>query len=240
MDVAMKALASYTVEDQRRMTRAKNYFAWLARLALPELGRRVVEVGCGIGNFTELLLDRDAVIAIDESAECIAMVERRCPRAHALQMDAGSEAVLELARFEPDSCVILNVLEHIEDDAGTLRRLASILPEGGRIVLLVPAFAALFGPIDRNLGHYRRYSRRSLTTLAGEAGLLIRKMHYVNALGFFGWWVNARVLKREAQSERQIEVFDRLTPVLARLESIPPPFGQSLFAVLEKSRAFTG
>jgi len=103
-------------------------------------------------------------------------------------------------------------------------------------VLLVPAFPALYGPIDSNLGHYRRYSRGSIAKLAESTGLRIRKAHYVNAVGFFGWWVNSHILKRQAQSEKQIAIFDRyLVPLLSRLEEmVRPPFGQSLFVVLEK------
>jgi hypothetical protein len=58
----------------------------------------------------------------------------------------------------------------------------------------------------------------------------------MNAIGFFGWWTNAKVLGRREQSEDQIAIFDRyLVPVMSRIEAvIPPPFGQSLFAVLEK------
>jgi hypothetical protein len=114
--------------------------------------------------------------------------------------------------------------------------MASILGPGGVVVLLVPAFPALYGPIDSNLGHYRRYSRGSITRLADATGLRIRKAHYMNAAGFFGWWVNSHILRRRAQSERQIEIFDRyLVPLLSRLEGLArPPFGQSLFVVLEK------
>jgi hypothetical protein len=114
--------------------------------------------------------------------------------------------------------------------------MASVLVPSGTIVLLVPAFQALYGPIDRNLGHHRRYNRRSLTRLAQAAGLEIRKLHYINAIGFFAWWINSHAFRREAQSPRQIEIFDRyVVPWLSRLESLArPPFGQSLFAVLRK------
>ncbi len=62
----------------------------------------------------------------------------------------------------------------------------------------------------------------------------VRKAHYMNCAGFFGWWLNSRILKREAQSEKQIAAFERLVPALSWLEGIAhPPFGQSLFAVLE-------
>jgi len=227
----------YTLEDQQRMASAKNYFAWQGRLVLPELGRRVVEVGCGIGNFTGLLLDREIVIAIDQHPGCIERV--RYPNhknLYSFACDVADAEFAALARFRPDSCVCLNVLEHIEHDECALRRMASILVPGGVIVLLVPAFEALYGPIDQNLGHYRRYSRGFITRLACACGLRVKKTRYVNSIGFFGWWINARVLKREVQSEGQIEIFDRfLVPVLSSLEQwAPPPFGQSLLAVLEK------
>lgn len=237
--VASDVSSSYILEDQERMTHARNYFAWQRRLVTRELGRRVVEVGCGLGNFTEMLLDRDVVIAVDAEPGCIERLKERYPNRnnlHAFNCDARSPAFAELATFRPDSCVCLNVLEHIHDDAGALQAMASLLAPGGVIVLLVPAFQALYGPIDRNLGHCRRYSRRSLIRLAEAAGLRIRRAHYMNFLGFFGWWANAHVLRREAQSERQIGIFDRyLVPVLSRLEDwVRPPFGQSLFVVLEK------
>jgi len=221
------------------MSRARNYFAWQSRLVTPELGRRVVEVGCGIGNFTERLLDRELVVALDMEPGCVARLKQRYPNRknlHAFTTDAASPAFLDLARFHPDSCVCLNVLEHIEDDHAMIRAMASILVQRGVIVLIVPAFQSLYGPIDRHLGHYRRYSRRSVARLADEAGLRVRKTHYMNATGFFGWWANAHIFRRETQSEHQIEFFDRgLVPVISRLEGlVPPPFGQSLFVVLEK------
>jgi hypothetical protein len=64
-------------------------------------------------------------------------------------------------------------------------------------------------------------------------------MHYLNSVGFFGWWVNAHVLKRTEQSESQIKLFDsKIVPLLEPLENlVKPPFGQSLFAVLVKRPA---
>lgn len=229
----------YVVEDQQRMALARNYFAWQGRLVTRELGRRVVEVGCGLGNFTEMLLDRDLVIAVDPEPGCTSRLKQRFADQSNLLVftcDTQSAAFSHLAAFQPDCCVCLNVLEHIPDDAGALRAMASLLKSGGRIVLIVPAFQALYGLIDKKLGHRRRYTRMSLMNLAAVAGLRVRKAHYWNALGFFGWWANAHVLRREAQSEGQIGMFDRyMVPVISRVEEwATPPFGQSLFAVLEK------
>jgi SAM-dependent methyltransferase len=231
--------SAYTLEDQERMAKAKNYFAWQGRLVTPELGRGVVEVGCGLGNFTGMLLDREAVFALDVDPECIQRLKRRYPNQPnllAFSWDIASPEFSSLAKFRPDSCVCLNVLEHIQDDRQALSAMASILVPGGVIVLVVPAFPALYGPIDKNLGHFRRYTRGSIAALAEATGLHIRKARYMNAIGFFGWWTNAHIFRRETQSERQIQVFDRyLVPTMSRVEGwARPPFGQSLFVVLQK------
>jgi SAM-dependent methyltransferase len=235
----MPATPSYTLEDQERMTRAVNYFAWQHRLVIRELGRRVIEVGCGIGNFTRLLLDREVVVALDVEPVVIARLKERFPdrpNLHAFHCDVNDPRFAEIARFGADSCVCLNVLEHIEDDRNALRGMASVLSPGGVVVLIVPAFPSLYGPIDERLGHYRRYTRTSISQLARETGLNVKSSHYLNAIGFFGWWTNAHVLKREAQSAAQIEFFDRyIVPVSSLVEGwLHPPFGQSLFVVLQK------
>jgi SAM-dependent methyltransferase len=246
MSVALDPIRppSYNVADQARMAAAVNYFAWQARLVKPELGQRVVEIGCGSGNFTGMLLDREAVFALDVDSECIERINQRFRDSSNLRTAVCNASELlveqtpldEIRQFQPDSLVCLNVLEHIPDDRGTLRGMAAILPPGGVIVLIVPAFESLYGPIDRNLGHHRRYSRASMMKLAQDCGLAIKKLRYMNCAGFFGWWWNARVFKREAQSERQIAFFDRLiVPTVSRIEArVPPPFGQSLFVVLKK------
>ncbi len=233
------ALSSYTLEDQERMARATNYFAWQHSLVIRELGRRVIEIGCGIGNFTRLLLDREAVLALDIEPGCIDRLQQRFPgqaNLRAIACDLNSPSFPDLQPFHADSCVCLNVLEHIEDDREALRRMSAVLAPGGIVILLVPAFPSLYGPIDHLLGHHRRYTRASIARLATEAGLRVKTSRYLNAVGFFGWWINAHILKRQAQSEAQIAFFDRyIVPISSRLEAlIKPPFGQSLFIVLQK------
>jgi SAM-dependent methyltransferase len=231
--------SEYLLADQRKMSLAKNYFAWQARLVLPYLGRRVVEVGSGIGNFTGWLLDRELAVAVDIDPAALGEVRSRYGERDNLRTvlcDAAGSEFAGLAQFAPDSCVCLNVLEHIGDDGAALRNMAQILPPGGTVVLLAPAFPALYGPIDRNLGHFRRYTRRELVAVASGAGLAVRRLRYINLAGWFGWWWNARVARREAQSEAQIAVFDRwVVPVVSRVESVAPVlFGQSLLGVWER------
>src|SRR5580704_508255 len=112
------------------MTRARNYFAWQSRLVVRELGRRVVEVGCGIGNFTGLLMDRELVIALDREEACVDALRARFDgfaNLCTMTCEVGTPAFRELARCRPDSVLAVNVLEHIEDDVAALRDMARVV-----------------------------------------------------------------------------------------------------------------
>jgi len=226
------------LRDQALMSAAKNYFAWQARLALPKLGRRVLEIGCGTGNFTAHLMDRELVVALDHEPQMLERLRERFPNAGNLRTVLAEaedeESVAQLATLDLDSCVCLNVLEHVRNDAAALRAMARAVGPGGAIVLIVPAFPVLYGSVDRKLGHFRRYTRQSLAATAHKAQLSVIEMRYLNSSGFFGWWLNARVFRKERQSAAQIAIYDRwIVPLAARMESLLPiPFGQSLYAVL--------
>ena len=229
----------YIVGDQQRMSRAVNYFNWLYQLAEPHLGRRVLEVGCGLGNFTQRLLDRDLVVGIDSEIDCVERRRARFadhPNVISIEQDVLTPGFDEIASYQPDSIACLNVLEHVRDDAEALRRMSRILPPGGRAVFIVPAFDALYGPVDRNLARFRRYSKPDFKAVATAAGFRLDVLKYVNFIGFFGWWFNGHVLNRQLNTAPQIFIYDTFfVPILSRLERIAePPVGQSLFAVLCK------
>lgn len=221
------------------MKLAVNYFDWQRRMVLPHLGQRVLEIGCGVGNFTKYLLDRELVMGTDVEPACIEAHRTSYPQVRSLVQDVLDPAFLLWKDERPDSIVCLNVLEHVDGHLAALRQMHAVLPEGGRVVLIVPAFECLYGPIDALLGHYRRYTKSSLRRAAAITGFLTGHVRYMNSIGFLGWWFNARILKRTEQSESQIVLFDsRIVPALSKLEGIvAPPFGQSLFAVLVKERA---
>lgn len=239
MRTSAQTSSEYKLADQERMKAARRYFRWQSELAGKDLGRRVLEVGCGLGNFSDHLNDKELVVGIDADESCLRRWRERFEdRPHYVGhvLNAESPDLIDLRSYGIDSIACLNVLEHIEDDLGVLRNLHALLPEGGRAVLLVPAFEALYGEIDARLSHFRRYSRVSLRRIAESAGFRVRRLGFINTAGFFAWWVNARILRRAEQSEEQVALFDSyVVPVISRLERwIPPPFGLSVLATLEK------
>src|SRR5262249_15476603 len=94
-----------------------------------------------------------------------------------------------------DTIVALNVVEHIEDDVGALATMREILAPNGRMVILGPARQSIYGEMDKALGHFRRYSKRTLADCFRRAGFRVEKLAWFNRFGVAGWWFNGRVRK---------------------------------------------
>ena len=112
------------------------------------------------------------------------------------RLDLNTFTAADLAGDKIDSVVCLNVLEHIEDDRRVLAELYRAIEPGGVVVVLVPAHPALYSDLDRNLGHFRRYTRELLEQRFRDAGFVIEKSRYFNWVGAVGWYVIGRLLKR--------------------------------------------
>jgi SAM-dependent methyltransferase len=215
------------------------YNRWVYDLLKPHVHGRVLEVGCGTGNITKFLTkSADEVVGIDPVSRFIDRFRDRF---------AGSTSVTShrctLADLTPptqddacfDTAVSCNVFEHIEDHVRALRQVATHLRPGGKAVIFVPAGPIAFGKLDKELGHYRRYTVASLRNAMQDAGLEWVEGRYSNAVGLFGWWFNSVILKKTVVPGDQAIWFNRLVPILSRLEKmIRPPFGQSVIGVARK------
>ena len=103
--------------------------------------------------------------------------------------------------------------------------------------MFVPALPVLFGALDDAVGHYRRYTQGSLRKVLESNGFRIVHLEWMNVLGIPGWFVNGRIFRRRTVPGLQLKVFDRILPLIARIESkFRLPIGMSLFAVAEKEK----
>ena len=208
---------------------------WLYEEIEPFIGQRIVEIGCGMGNFTDHFGGKELYVGTDISNDSVAAIQENYSENEkflAFVMDATTEDFLQLREYSPDTVFSLNVFEHIEDHQTALNNAVEILQPGGSIVLVVPAHEILYGNIDRSIGHYRRYDKRQINTIFQEAGLRTGKLKYLNTLGAIGWFVNSRLLRRTVPPAGQLRIFNRLVPGLRRIEDrFGAPFGISILAV---------
>ncbi len=208
---------------------------WLYEEIAPYLGQRILEIGCGLGNFARHLTDRQLYLGTETSAESIDYVSRAF-RSQANMLfavaDATAPGFVDFGRLGIDTVFSLNVFEHIEDHGTALRNAAHVLQPGGRLILVVPAHMALYGSIDRAIGHYRRYDKGMAATLFRQAGLSLVKQKYINALGALGWWANSRLRKEDTPPSGQLRLFNVVVPAIKAVErAVPMPFGISLLTV---------
>jgi glycosyltransferase involved in cell wall biosynthesis len=221
-----------------RLSRAERYNRWMFQQMTPWLGQRVLEVGSGIGSFTRYLTGRDLVVATDLNPRYLRILGNtfeRHTRVEVMPLDLGDFDPAELASRNLDTILCLNVLEHIEDDRGALRRLYDSLAPGGRLLLLVPAHQRLYGSIDRAIDHHRRYERTGLVAKLEEAGFLVEHTEFFNRLGVVGWWLNGRVFRRSGVPGLQLHLHNALVPLLRAEAHVPLPFGLSLVAVARRA-----
>ncbi|HUK14242.1 MAG TPA: class I SAM-dependent methyltransferase, partial [Thermoanaerobaculaceae bacterium] len=132
-----------------------------------------------------------------------------------------------------DVVICLNVLEHIADDTAALGQIARWLRPGGKLLLQVPAHPALFGAVDRALGHFRRYTRRDLSALLRRSGFqLTLEPTYLFLLAIPGWWWCGRVRKLSVVPQSTALVANAVASVSRALERVVRlPLGLTLVTV---------
>lgn len=226
----------YFGKDLEVMSFAANYHRWVFAEFLPYIRGAVAEVGAGIGNVSQLILESNikSLTAFEPSVNMYPLLEK------ALKTDRRAKAVNGVLCIEGggesfDSVLYVNVLEHIEDDACELACAHTALTSGGHLMIFVPALPWLYSEFDRQLGHFRRYTKNSLSALVQRAGFSIVKVRYFDAAGIIPWLINFTLLKN-TMSGQNVFIYDRLVvPVMRVIEALAPPFtGKNILLVARK------
>jgi ubiquinone/menaquinone biosynthesis C-methylase UbiE len=227
----------YAAEDLETIQEARRYRDHVFSLFRPYIGRRVLEVGCGIGTMSRKLAEVvDLIVGIEPNANCVARVREAMghePKFSLRDCLLEECSVGELASHGFDTVYCVNVLEHIEHDVAALRMFRDIVVPGGRVLIFVPAIQAAYGPLDAELGHHRRYSRERLARAFADAGLGLEMIRYTNPIGLAGWLYNSYIARARVHSVGQVKLFEALVaPWALPLERVfTPPIGLSLMAV---------
>lgn len=218
------------------LSEAKNYRQAIVSEFAPYLKGRILEVGVGIGQTSEAILSLPGVtelVGVEPDERFQQGFSQRLPH---IRLLGGTTADLEKAESF-DGAVMVNVLEHIEDDFEELVRVKDILsPNNGHLCLLIPARQEIYSKLDSHFGHFRRYSRRDLQNKLERAGFKIHRLSYFNFVGYFAWALRFRLMGSMTFDIDQVRLFDqRVFPRAHWVESriCRPPIGQSLIAIAQ-------
>lgn len=203
----------------------------------------ILNAGCGSGELSFLLAkDGHQVTGIDPGAEYIALANQQIApelKTRCTFLVESIESYHTNQQF--DVIVATDVLEHIKDDIAATQKLLSMLRPGGLLIITVPALPKLFGYHDEALGHFRRYTRRSLNQLMKRFPVLtVRRMRY---FGFFlipvcylysCHWRRSYPIASGKQSLVSSLISNVLRLILGFEKFVPLPLGTSLLALAVK------
>jgi glycosyltransferase involved in cell wall biosynthesis len=221
----------------QRMKKLGRYNQWIFSKFKPFLGRRVLEIGSGIGNITKFLLDRDLIIATDVEPKYINLLENTFGKYRKFvieKLDISGSNTERYRSYHIDSVICFNVLEHIKEDEKALKNIFNLLEPKGRLLLLVPSYRWLYGSLDRHLDHQRRYGGKELKKKLEAEGFKVILLKHFNRIGILGWFLNGKILMRKKLPSFQLRIYNLLVPLFKLEELFPLPFGTSLIAIAER------
>jgi len=232
----------YDGRELEALSITSRYQRWIAEQFAPYLSGRIMEVGAGIGTMARHWLEysselhlvepaRNLYIALNEALSSSSGVSLYCGT-----LDDVVCGPMKHSGHTLDAAIMVNVLEHIADDIGTLRLIHDLLKPNGYLLLFVPALPALFGSLDRAFGHQRRYTKSSLKEAVTSAGFDLVRLRYFDVLGVLPWWLVGRVMRSQTIRPAMAGLYDRYAVPVGRLleAAIPPPFGKNLVVVARR------
>lgn len=228
----------------------ENYYRWLFEEVHPFFGERLVEIGGGIGTFTVRLVRSHVsghptarLDVFEPESTLYQHLRKRLETAHPDLLRAGrlttTHGVFRSSPERFDTVIMINVLEHIEDDQASIRAAYDALVPGGRFVVFVPALPWLYSALDREVGHYRRYEKPYLEGLLRAGRFDVVKSQYMDCMGVLPWYLVNVVGRRTSINPRLAHLYDTwFVPITRWIEGLRNPwFGKNVLIVARKNAA---
>jgi len=229
----MKAFEFREIDQEGQDTletiaKADRFNKWMFDTVLPFCSGNILEIGSGIGNISQFFLESGLKITLSDIRKnyCDSL-RSRFGKAKTL------EEVLLIDLTDPefekkyykyneayDTVFALNVVEHIKDDKLALQNCRLLIKNGGNLIILVPAYQKLYNNFDKELGHYRRYTKKTLKSLFLKNGFEIIHTQYFNLIGTLGWFVSGKLLGKKSIPEGQMGLYNILIPVFKVLDKV--------------------
>lgn len=213
---------TYSAEGKKNLLnveKAGGFTDWMWGEIKPYLSGNILELGSGMGTYSEKVVrdfTESKVIVSEIDHDYIKSLESKFkPNKNVFvkNIDLNNQECFKEIDTKINTVFALNVLEHIGDDVKALNYIYDILEPGGKLVFLVPAHKFLFNSVDRAVGHYRRYSRKTVKDKVQQTKFKLGKMFYFNFAGIPGWFVSGNILKKQVINESALGFFNTLVPV---------------------------
>lgn len=235
----IKGEYQYSGDELEIFSAATNWKNYIARLLKPFIKGTVLEAGAGIGTNTTLLLSQEVnswILLEPDQKFCAVLnqliTEKKLP-ATCKVFNGYTTDMKEAEAF--DAILYIDVIEHIEDDIHEIETATWLLKKDGHLIVVSPAHNYLMSPFDKAIGHYRRYSAKSLLAIGNNKLELVNTM-YVDSLGFFASLANRFFLKQKYPTKKQISLWDKGLVPLSKLfdKALSYKAGKTIIVVWKK------
>jgi SAM-dependent methyltransferase len=194
----------------------KDYWAGAIRRYV---GPRVLEVGAGIGSTIPFLcgLQQTSWVALEPDPQLAIQIQSKIKTGvlpSRCEVLVGALSNLDPAKVF-DTILYIDVLEHIADDRAEVANASRHLADGGYLIVLAPAHNWLFTPFDTAVGHYRRYSRKTVREL-GTVSLHLERIIFLDSVGLIASVANWLLLRVSKPTIKQIKLWDEWMVPLSR------------------------
>lgn len=233
------AIRNYIGQELSLFAEARTWKSYVRRLLASYITGRVIEVGGGCGATTQALaqLPHQSWYVLEPDPTLFDALTAKCSAGHLPKTVIPIKGTLE--EFPPgayaDSILYIDVLEHIEDDRDELNRASLLLNPGGYLIVLAPAYATLYSPFDKAIGHYRRYTLGALKKIDTPT-LEFHKGFYLDSIGAALSFANRVMLHQNMPTARQIKFWDKfIIPISIVADGLVNySFGRSVVVVWKR------
>ncbi len=216
-----------------------NYYGWIMEAFAPFVRGHVVEYGAGTGTISQRLASlADKLTLVEPSANLAATLRTKFRDDRKVEVidQTLEQHVVKMGDAAVDTVVMVNVLEHIEDDRQALAVLLGMLRPAGHLLIFVPALQGLMSKLDLMFGHFRRYHRADLVAKVAQAGGEVQVCRYFDFFGIFPWFLLNKLIGATSFNSGLIQIHDKFVVPISRAveKAVPPPIGKNIILVARK------
>ena len=187
--------------------------------------RWVLDIGGGAGNMAHHLGHYGRVINLEYNPRPIPVAQQR-----GITTAEGAGNALPFPDNHFDLVALLDTLEHIPDELGTLQEVARVLKPGGKMIVTVPALMWLWSYNDEINEHCRRYTVPELNQKLELSGLSVMRASYNNFF-LFPAIAGVRMLRPYNPGLASPHLTQQEDVYQVEMETIPEPANSVLHAV---------
>ena len=197
-------------------------------------GKKILEIGAGIGSFTKTYIRDDLNVTLSEIDESNYQTLKK---AFSSQKNVKVENKL-ISQFSEtfDTILYSSVLEHIQDDKREILNAIDKLTDGGHLIICVPAHNYMYSNFDKEIGHFRRYEMNFFDKL-DLINANVKKSYFIDSFGQLVYFLNKLIFSKEVYpSKLKIFIWDKIfIPITYIIDFFSfYKFGKNIVCIIQK------